>query len=128
MKRVTILFVAVALLSGCTIWLRQSYDGIRASVLKATPLGSTPEFVQEVAKKKGWKTDRFHGFSPDRGYWMHGPATPVERVVGVSSFSAVLGEFHEVPVPFVTTVEAYWGFDKDGRLIDVWIRSSTDAL
>jgi hypothetical protein len=127
MKRLIIFVVCAALLSGCTLWLRQSHEGIRTSVLKATPLGSTPVFVQEVAQTKGWKID---AVNMNRGFWRDGKngSTGSGFVVGVASIHASLGEFHEIPVPFVTSVEAYWGFDAGGHLIDVYIRSSTDGI
>ncbi len=47
--------------------------------------------------------------------------------VGSSFVACVLGTTHFVMFPFETTKYAYWGFDKSGRLIGVWIDEDTDA-
>lgn len=48
--------------------------------------------------------------------------------VGSSFVACVLGTTHFVMFPFETTKYAYWGFDKNGRLIDVRVDEDTDAL
>jgi hypothetical protein len=32
------------------------------------------------------------------------------------------------PIPVVVDVDAYWGFDSQGRLIDLNVRKMTDSL
>jgi len=48
--------------------------------------------------------------------------------VGSSFVACVLGTTRFVMFPFATTKYAYWGFDKSGQLIEVWIDEDTDAL
>ena len=48
-------------------------------------------------------------------------------VVGVSSVEADLGQYYDIPFPFPVFVSAYWGFDKQGRLIDVWVKKERDG-
>ena len=48
--------------------------------------------------------------------------------VGTSFVACELGTTHFVTFPFETIKYGYWGFDKSGRLIDVWVDQQTDAL
>ncbi len=48
--------------------------------------------------------------------------------VGSSFVACVVGTTHFVMFPFETTKYVYWGFDKSGCLIYVWIDEDTDAL
>ena len=46
------------------------------------------------------------------------------ETVGVTSIEAEVGRYW---LPFCTTVTAFWGFDSEGRLIDVWVWKTPDA-
>jgi hypothetical protein len=48
-------------------------------------------------------------------------------VVGVSSIRSHIGDYWEFPF-FRTSVTVFWGFNVDGRLTDVWVWKTTDAL
>ncbi len=47
-------------------------------------------------------------------------------VVGSSSIWAVVSEERIAPL-MVRSVEAFWGFDREGRLLDIWVWSTIDA-
>ncbi len=47
--------------------------------------------------------------------------------VGHRSIRGHLGTTHLVFFPFQTDVLAYWGFDANNRLIEVWVDKQTDA-
>ena len=49
------------------------------------------------------------------------------KIVGSSSLEMHLGEYRELPIPLSTDVTAFWGFDGNGRLIDVWVWKTTDG-
>jgi hypothetical protein len=98
--------------------LRRPAEDIRVSFLKATPVGSDSYSVIKFAKERGYDVaSRSGGYYVDRS-----------TVVGTSSMHCLLGEYHGIPLPFVTSVEAYWAFDQQGKLVDIRIRKSTDAL
>jgi len=116
----------VLLFVGCSSVgpLSRSEEKIRASVLKRTHLGCSSDQVYAFIKEQHWQVD---GESPDNGFHKTfvGRAGSVE--VGSSYVSCDIGVTHFVFFPFATDVLAYWGFDKSGRLIDVWIDQQTDA-
>jgi hypothetical protein len=113
-------------LVGCTSpGLLRSHQGIEASLLKLTPLGSSPEAVLEVAKSKGWKDvhiDSKRGFTKHEGARIRDYPT-----IGVSSVEASLGDYWNFPIGS-TNATAFWGFDKDRRLIEIWVWKTTDSL
>lgn len=47
--------------------------------------------------------------------------------VGNSFVACELGSTHFVMFPFETIKIAYWGFNKSGSLIDVWVDEETDT-
>jgi hypothetical protein len=101
-----------------------SEEKIRASVLKETPIGSSWDEVHAFIKQHRWPIlyeSRVKGFlrsSPSRR----------EVQAGIGAVECELGVTHFVLFPFPTDVLAYWEFDKNGRLIDVWIDQQTDVL
>jgi hypothetical protein len=117
--------VFALLLAGCSsLGLRRSGEAIEASLLKLTPMGSSPEAVLAIAKKKGWQRVRFN---PDRGFLKQVGADRQYPIIGVSSIEASLGDYWFFPIG-TTNATAFWGFDKDRRLVKVWVWKTTDAL
>jgi hypothetical protein len=113
------ILLVVILVGGCSD-LRRNAEKIEASLLLLTPLGSSPEAVLEVVKAKRWKTAgyRLNGFYRQR---------PKAEVVGVSSIEASLGDYWFFPIG-TTNATAFWGFDENGRLIQIWVWKTTDTL
>jgi hypothetical protein len=103
--------------------LRRSEEKIKPSLLELAPLGSNPDTVLAVVKHQGWKTD---GYRANTGFYKQEPKTKPE-VVGVSSVQASLGDFYTFPFGS-TNVSAFWGFDKDRRLIEIWVWKTTDSI
>jgi len=118
----------VLVLVGCSTAkpLSRSDEKIRASILKWTPPGCSTDQVRAFIKEKHWSV---YSESRDKGFVMRRPgqneAHSVE--VGSSFVAGELGTTHFVMFPFETTKYAYWGFDKNGRLVDVWVDEDTDA-
>lgn len=106
--------------------LRRPESSIRASLLKETPLGSTSQEVRALVEKRGWLDRNYIGSS---GFLRQVAGAPAVEV-GVTSLRGELGHYWELPrpLPFRTDVTAFWGFDKEGHLIDIWVWKTTDAL
>jgi hypothetical protein len=124
-KRTIIGVVVLAVVLACaglySRSLLRSETSIRASLLRQTPLGSKTEDVRRFVKSGGWLDDRYGGSS---GFLKQEAGVPA-TVVGVTLICGHLGQYH---LPFLTDVTAFWGFDTDGRLIDVWVWKTVDAL
>jgi hypothetical protein len=106
------------LISSCS--LLRSETSIRASLLKQTPIGSSLSDVRAFVAKRGWLDRSYVGTN---GFLKQEVGSPIQ-VVGVSSICGQLGHYW---LPFRTDVTAFWGFDANGRLIDVWVWKTTDA-
>jgi hypothetical protein len=115
-------FVLIALFWLFFTGLRRPTEAIRAGLVEITPLGSSPDFVMGVVKQKGWRSA---GYEAGSGFLKQEPLRKM-NVVGVSSIAANLGDYRSSPL-LTTNVSAYWGFDKDRHLIDVWVWKTTDA-
>jgi hypothetical protein len=87
--------------------LRRSEDGLRTWVLQKTPLGSSRSQVIAVSAREKWgDNDTYVG-------------TGMPPNVGVTHFGADVGSYHGFLLP--CHVHAYWSFDADDKLIDVYV-------
>jgi hypothetical protein len=102
--------------------LRQSEPDLRVWILNQAPLGASPESVVRLISNEGWmkefdtsgrQTDLSEKFYPG--------------VKGVRTIGANLGYYYGLPWGRVD-VEAFWGFDADGKLIDLHVRKGVSAL
>lgn len=101
--------------------LRRGSNEIRRDLLADTPLGSSVDAVSQKLKRRG-----LNPLISGKGF-LRQPTGSAMSVVGVSSVRAELGNYRQFPFPIVT-VTGFWGFDASGRLIDVWVWKTTDAL
>ena len=99
---------------------RRSPAVIKETLLEDAPVGSSMEAVAAAARRRGWipiaNLDRGaeakpHQAAPDR--------------IGAKSIFVDAGSY---AVVFTTHVEVHWGFDADGKLIDLVVYKDTDAL
>ncbi len=105
--------------------LVRSEDALRATLLKLTPLGSTPEQVLAVAQRESWKHVTYN---PSHGFFVpEGMSVTKGTVVGASGVSAVLGTYPWFPLGSIW-VSAEWGFDAQKRLIEIRVTKSIDSL
>ncbi len=124
-KRSTAIAILILGVVTTGIWgysnsLLRSEASIQRSLLRETPLGSSRDDCLAFAGERVWGTRvRLNG-----GFMKQDSLKPIE-IVGDTSFSANLGHYW---LPFRTDVEAFWGFDASGRLVEIWVRKSTDAL
>lgn len=94
-------------------------EGIRKSVLKKTPLGTSIEEVRTFIFKKRWKiTQEWNGTFKERDEKNY------PYVSGSSFMEATVGRY----IGGYVNVEAFWGFDDENKLIDVKIRKTYDDL
>lgn len=91
---------------------------IKKQLLEKTPVGSNMEQILAFCSQEKLKCNR----SDTAGYLDQDSG----EVVGVKSIWGVLKEQKATPLT-ITSVSAYWGFDKDGRLIDVWVWKTSDT-
>jgi hypothetical protein len=101
---------------------------IRAELLKRTPPGSTTDqvlhFIHESLESQG---DEHRPVVANHG--ATGPATEGSDKKGVRSIKIFLGDYVAsaalmalpIPVPAMMGVTAQWAFDKDGKLIDIFV-------
>ena len=120
------LALAVLLITGCSAArpLHRSHASIRASLLKRTPPGATKEQVETFIAREGWRVSRDSAYLLPRAVEQGGGPFVPEQVQSV--LMADLGGYFI----FIGTREIYglWGFDAEGRLVDVWIYKERDVL
>ena len=119
-----ILLSAIALCTVIANPLRRSEAHITNKLLKAAPLGTSMNEVSYYIKKhKNWKTiitSYEHGFHDQRDY--------EGKTVGSKHIRVSMGDYIPLsPLPFTTNVTAFWGFDDDYKLIDIWVWKTVDA-
>ncbi len=108
-------------------WRRGKDADLQQRVLAETPVGSSMSHVEEVIRRKGWgrvRIDREHGFLDQREHTRRSRLSP--QTVGVMHIEADAGDFQGVP--FQSNVTIFWGFDRDGKLIDAWAWRTTNGL
>jgi hypothetical protein len=102
-----------ALLASCT-----EVDRTRSRLLAQMPVGIAMEQVEEFCARKRLKCNR-----SDHAGFLNQATT---QVIGRKSIWGVVHESR--PLPFmVSSLTAYWGFDENGKLIDVWVWKTIDA-
>jgi len=123
-KRLLGVFLLVAVVGlafiGCSS-LRRSEGTIRGHLERLTPLGTQYDVAVQTLE---------HHFSHVQKNETTGflrQENGQQEVVGVKSIQVHLGEYRNVPIGS-TSVDAYWGFDKNGKLIEIWVWKTTDSL
>ncbi len=123
---VIVLIVAIILLLNP---LRRSQEQIKNDILKLTPMGTSMEDVIKIIEsKKQWEIDYI---SHEHGY--RRPGTPEysdialgrETIVGEKSIRVLVGEYRNI---FITSVTVFFGFDKNSKLIEIYVWKDKDSL
>lgn len=121
-RSIILSFIGVAVIGSLAVVaanpLRRSEETIEASLLAATPLGSSAQDVVRALEKKGHPVR-----VSSAGVYKQKPGTKSE-VVGVASIRVLLGEYR---APLITSVSAFFAFDADARLIEIWVWKTVDA-
>jgi hypothetical protein len=126
-------FAAAADPAPAKIEAREPRVQIRMEILTVTKIGSSPEDVLQFI--------RTH-FQPNEGAPMPklkshpaiGPTAKDSAKKGVRSIRLVLGQYLGNPAPFLleipliakTTTTVQWAFDKDGKLIEVFVDKDSE--
>ena len=97
-----------------------SPDQIESHLLAETPLGSSEEAVLSYLSEKAESVKE-----PWRGPVTPNTLYPPNTVAGSSFITAVVGKYSVV---FETSVEAFYIFDSDRRLVEIAVRKTTDGI
>jgi hypothetical protein len=93
---------------------------IKNWLLWKAPLGSSISDVKALITHQGWRLEND---------WQgtNSPTSPTDYpyVTGTHILVAYLG--HYQGIPWRADVDAFWGFDDQGRLIDLYVRKDYDA-
>ena len=125
-RKFLIPLTVLALLLACCSAARplcRSEASIRASLLKRTPLGSTYKHVQTFRKNQQWPGTSYKLPSDLRTSAGQPQIDPAHTWI-----TAHLGTERLSFPPFATDVFAYWEFDTNNLLIQIWVDKETDAL
>jgi hypothetical protein len=111
--------IALALF-GAVLWPGSIFTPdflIRLSLLRQTPLGSTTAEVTAILIEKGWYNPKYlgtTGFLDQRG-------GTFRTIIGATSVSGNIGDLGPM------NLTAFWGFNEDGKLIDVSVWRTFDG-
>ena len=100
--------------------LRKESNKLQASMLAETPVGMKFNEVIKILGPMNYnlKVSKNAGFlKQEKGQ---------SQTVGVSSIRAHLGDYWTFPF-FRISVTVFWGFDKDDKLIEIWVWKTTDG-
>jgi len=108
-------------LQGCTgignPW--KDPEAMRQDLLELTPIGSSLADVESKLKRRhiGYEKYLNHGFirGTDR------------QLIGVKYLSAQLAGYRSGLLTS-TVVTAFWGFDAEDRLIEIWVQKNVDSV
>jgi len=95
---------------------------------KLTPKGTDINKVSEILTNKRWEV---MGYRREGGFLKQGKPDKYETnkydsIVGAMSLRGELGDVSFYFIKINVTV--FWGFDKNGKLTDIWIWRTTDGL
>lgn len=101
--------------------LRRSSVEIAQGLKELTPLGTSYERAAAVLERRYSKTKK----NEKTGFLLQ--EMTHQETVGVKSIEVHLGQYFQLPLGR-TSVDAFWGFDTNGKLIKVWVWKITDSL
>jgi len=110
-------------LQGCASYRNpwKEPEALRQTWLEITPLGSSLAEVEAKLKQRHFEVKKSlnAGFLRQEG--------DKSETVGEKSIWTHLGGYRSVTL-LTTTVTGFWGFDKDDKLIEIWIWKSVEGL
>jgi hypothetical protein len=121
--RILAIVVWCGFLQGCASYRNpwKEPEALRQTWLEITPLGSSLAEVEAKLKKRRFEVKKSLnvGFRRQEG--------SKSEVIGDKSIEVYLGGYRSVTL-LTTTVIAIWGFDKDDKLIEIWIWKDVEGL
>jgi hypothetical protein len=119
---IVVVAVGISLLGAFLFFspLRWPTDSIKNWLLGKASLGSSVSEVKTIIAQQGWRSDLdwqgTNSLASPRDY---------PYVKGTHIINAYLG--HYQGIPFRADIDAFWGFDDQGKLIDLYVRKDYDA-
>ena len=106
---------------------RRPHEMIKKQILRITPLGTDiDDVIKVIESRNDWESpniNRSLGFAP-LSPGRRGPppdGQPDLFRIGEMSVSSYMGSYRNWFLFLVTDVSIFWGFDADGKLIEVYI-------
>ena len=99
---------------------------LRQRLFLSTPLGTKMADVQKYILKKRWRIDCI---AEDGGIPYQGNDETIKKTgrrIGDKHIRADLGDYTS-PILFLENATVFWGFDKQSRLVDIWVWKTIDA-
>ena len=117
MKKTTIIIAAVLVifLVGYLQMASQVSNRIENEILKDTPIGSSKQVVLGYCLHEKLRCQFFE----NSGFLKQESGQPM-RTIGNSYLESELADYFRLPF-FSRTETAFWGFDENGKLIEVWV-------
>lgn len=126
MRRVAIAALAISLVGCAPPYVWDDAQRVEERLLRMVPLGSQSVRLTATAKQRGWEIDRRNIYRSPAGSKTYFDDTHlVCRSKGGLVVPVIIDRYS---APFTTTVESMWLFDPSGRLRDVCVRKTVDAL
>jgi hypothetical protein len=120
------LLVLTAISPASALTLSLPKNQLREQILKITPLGMSKAEAERLIKAKIKPVTFYPGiFSP--GNMPEGEAWPLGGKNLAETFGCNLGKTNNWLVTY-TQVDAAWGFDAKGKLVDVWVFKHATGL
>ena len=123
-----LLLLAVVILVTVSNPIRRSESNIRDRMLILTPVGTNMEDVIEIIESK----DKWYILWIDENYgyrtrWGYPSGNPQNTMIGAKSISAIVGKYKTFLI-IDTSVETFWGFDGEGKLIEIDVPKTGDVI
>ena len=97
-----------------------SKETVRDSLFELTPMGtSMDDVLAMIENNEGWRIR--HTFN--RGF----PHPYTQEVIGEKTIMAYIGHYRNRHGIFIWYVTAFWWFDEDANLIDIFVLKEADA-
>ena len=118
---IIVVIVGLGVKMASTNPLRESEVNIRLRILGNVPLGSSVQDVNNFIAKEGWKISYDREGTPTNLSEKSYPGVKGRHIIG-ADLGHYLGIYGRVDL------DAYWGFDSEGRLVDLRVRKMVGSL
>lgn len=89
--------------------------------MSKAPIGSEIDNVIKTIENNQWDIS----YISHKTGFLHQRMEP-NKQIGEKSIRASLGDYQGIP--FSTNVTVFWGFDRNNKLIGIWVWKTVDAL
>jgi hypothetical protein len=114
---VAVLVMATAVIIAIHPLWYLSQSGVKSWLLHKVPTGSSVDQLKSVALAEGWRVNKTWSGDQPHADW--------GGIAGSTIVWTDLGGYRGV---FRVDYDSFWAFDANGRLVDVRVRKSVDAL